>query len=224
MPRAARSTRWNAAISAALPASTVAQAMRLRPPAGRLPLGTFPVWREPLKITTSSSSPAPTTRDSPTRGRLAWQRWGFASELSIPLVIDERIVGLIDVFDVTPRHYADHLDFARGVGQLVAGAFDSLLLLEQLTETNQELGVLAESSLEFGSSLDLSEVLRSVASACAAPLRPPAAICPPDRGGELRLQAMSARSALPADGLPGPDTRSLTTPPRCAPSSWGSPS
>ena len=96
--------------------------------------------------------------------RRVWERNGFASQLSIPLVIDNRLVGLIDVFDVRPRRFADHIDFARSVGQLVAGAFDNLLLLERLAESNQQLGVLAESSLEFGASLDLTEVLHSVAS------------------------------------------------------------
>jgi diguanylate cyclase (GGDEF)-like protein len=96
--------------------------------------------------------------------REMWARAGFAAQLSMPLVIDTRLVGLIDVFDVQSRTFDDHLDFARSVAQLLAGAFDNLLLLERLAESNQQLGVLAESSLEFGSSLDLTEVLHSVAS------------------------------------------------------------
>ena len=96
--------------------------------------------------------------------RRLWERNGFSSQLSVPLVIDSRLVGLIDVFDVRPRRFADHIDFARSVGQLVASAFDNLLLLERLAESNQQLGVLAESSLEFGASLDLTEVLHSVSS------------------------------------------------------------
>ena len=96
--------------------------------------------------------------------RRLWKRNGFAGQLSIPLVIDNRLVGLIDVFDVRARRFTDHVDFARSVGQLVAAAFDNLLLVERLAESNQQLGVLAESSLEFGASLDLTEVLHSVAS------------------------------------------------------------
>ena len=96
--------------------------------------------------------------------RDAWTRGGFASQLSLPLVIDSRLVGLIDVFDARPRAFDDHLELARSTAQLMAGAFDNLLLLERLAESNQQLGVLAESSLEFGASLDLTEVLHSVAS------------------------------------------------------------
>ncbi len=96
--------------------------------------------------------------------RRLWQRNGFACQLSIPLVTDNRLVGRIDIFDVRPRRFTDHVDFARSVGQLVAAAFDNLLLLERLADSNHRLGVLAESSLEFGASLDLTEVLHSVAS------------------------------------------------------------
>ncbi len=96
--------------------------------------------------------------------RGVWARGGFSSQLSLPLVIDSRLVGLIDVFDLRERRFDDHLDFARSVAQTTAGAFDNLLLLERLAESNRQLGVLAESSLEFGASLDLTEVLHSVAS------------------------------------------------------------
>ena len=46
----------------------------------------------------------------------------------------------------------------------MAGAFDNLQLLERLADSNRQLGVLAESSLEFGASLDITHVLHSVAS------------------------------------------------------------
>ncbi len=98
-----------------------------------------------------------------------YERWGFQSQLSIPLLVEDRVVGLIELYDEKPRDYAEHLDFARSVGQIVAGAFSSALLLEQLGESNAELRTLADASLEFGASLDLESVLRSVAiRMCAA--------------------------------------------------------
>jgi GAF domain-containing protein len=48
--------------------------------------------------------------------------YGFESELCIPLVVDERVIGLIDVFDTRPRDYREYLDFLKSVGQIVAGA------------------------------------------------------------------------------------------------------
>ena len=95
--------------------------------------------------------------------RLMYERWGFQSQLTIPLMIEDHLVGLIELFDDERRDYGEHADFARGVGQLVAGAFDNALLLEQLSESNAELRTLADASLEFGASLDLDSVLRSVA-------------------------------------------------------------
>ena len=92
-----------------------------------------------------------------------FERWAFASQLSIPLRIEERTVGLIDLFDVRARDYAEHLDFARSVGQIVAGAFDNALLLDRLEESNRSLRLLADSGLEFGASLDLEKVLSTVA-------------------------------------------------------------
>jgi diguanylate cyclase (GGDEF)-like protein len=107
--------------------------------------------------------------------RAKWLRDGFASQLTVPLVAGERLVGLIDVFDVRSRSFADHLDFARAVAQLMAAALNGLRLHDRLRETDQQLAVLSESSLEFGASLDLTDVLRSVASRMC--LAAPAARC-----------------------------------------------
>jgi diguanylate cyclase (GGDEF)-like protein len=97
------------------------------------------------------------------RERAMFARWGFVSQLSIPLRIEERTVGLIDLFDVRARDYAQHLDFARSVGQIVSGAFDNALLLERLEESNRSLRLLADSGLEFGASLIPEKVLETVA-------------------------------------------------------------
>ena len=112
-----------------------------------------------LLVFASAADPRLTARE-----REIYARWDFASELSIPLFSDDRLVGLIDVFDQRPRDYAEHLDFARSIGQIVAGAFANLLLMERLADSNHELRLLAESSLEFGASLDLDRVLGSVAT------------------------------------------------------------
>jgi GGDEF domain-containing protein len=44
------------------------------------------------------------------REREIYRRWDFGSELSIPLFSDDRLVGLIDIFDQRARDYAEHLD------------------------------------------------------------------------------------------------------------------
>ncbi|HQG03988.1 MAG TPA: GAF domain-containing protein [Thermoleophilia bacterium] len=93
----------------------------------------------------------------------AYERWGYRSMVSLPLVLDGRPVGLIDIFDTRPRDWGDLLDFIRNVGALVAGAFDKAVLLERLENANRELRVLVEASLDFGATLDLDAVIDTVA-------------------------------------------------------------
>ncbi len=107
------------------------------------------------------------SRDDPrlTATELAvYEQWGFNSELCIPVAVEGRVVGLIDVFDRVPRDYRAYLDFILSVGQMVAGAFENATLLERLGAINRELETLVHSGLEFGSTLDLDQVLASVAS------------------------------------------------------------
>ena len=79
--------------------------------------------------------------------------------VSMPLVLDGRPVGLIDVFDKRPRDWSERLDFIRNVGRLLAGAFEKAVLLDQLEAGNRDLRLLVDSSLEFGSTLDHEAVL-----------------------------------------------------------------
>ena len=71
------------------------------------------------------------------------------------------------------RDYAEHRDFLLRVGQMMAGAFENALLMERLEESNQTLGLLVESGIEFGATLDRDDVLESVARRlCAATSAP----------------------------------------------------
>ena len=93
-----------------------------------------------------------------------YEREGFKSELCVPLVIEDRVVGLLALYDERERTYAQYLDFILTVGQMIGGAFENLSLLERLNVTNAELETLARSGMEFGSTLDLDQVLASVAT------------------------------------------------------------
>jgi diguanylate cyclase (GGDEF)-like protein/excisionase family DNA binding protein len=98
---------------------------------------------------------------------------GSQSEICVPLVLDDRVVGLLDVYDHRRRDYAEHRDFLLRVGQMMAGAFENALLMERLEDSNQTLGLLVESGIEFGATLDPDEVLQSVARRlCAATSAP----------------------------------------------------
>ena len=93
----------------------------------------------------------------------AYRRWGFRSMVSLPLVVDGRAIGLIDVFDTRVRDYGGHLDFIRSVGRLLAGSFEKAMLVERLEGGNRDLRLLVESGMDFGATLEVDAVLRTVA-------------------------------------------------------------
>jgi diguanylate cyclase (GGDEF)-like protein len=93
----------------------------------------------------------------------AYRRWGFRSMVSLPLVAEGRPIGLIDVFDTRVRDYTSTLDFIRGAGRLLAGAFEKAMLVERLESGNRDLRVLTEAGMEFGATLDVDAVLGTVA-------------------------------------------------------------
>jgi len=95
--------------------------------------------------------------------RAQYDRWGYRSMVSVPLVVDGRPVGLVDIFDTRVRDWTDLLDFIRNVGRLLAGAFEKAVLLDQLEKGNSELRLLVQSSLEFGATLDYEAVIDTVA-------------------------------------------------------------
>ena len=93
----------------------------------------------------------------------AYRRWGFHSMVSLPLVVDGRPIGLIDVFDTRVRDYTVHLDLIRNVGRLLAGSFEKAMLVERLEGGNRRMALISESSLELASSLDLQATLLATA-------------------------------------------------------------
>jgi len=93
----------------------------------------------------------------------AHRRWGFMSMVSLPLVIEGRPIGLIEVFDTRVRDYTSVLDFIRSVGRQLSGAFEKALLVDRLESGNRDLRLLVDSGMEFGATLEVDAVLRSVA-------------------------------------------------------------
>ncbi|HSL96050.1 MAG TPA: GAF domain-containing protein [Thermoleophilia bacterium] len=101
--------------------------------------------------------------DLPEKEMSAYRHWGYRSMVSMPLVTEGRPIGLIDVFDTRVRDFAERLDFIRSVGRLLAAAFEEATLLARLEESNRELRLLVNSSLDFSASLDHAAVLSAVA-------------------------------------------------------------
>jgi len=93
----------------------------------------------------------------------AYGRWSYRSMVSLPLVVEGRPIGLIDVFDTKVRDYTGMLDLIRNVGRLLVGAFEKAMLVERLESGNRDLRLLVDSGLEFGATLDVEAVLSAVA-------------------------------------------------------------
>jgi diguanylate cyclase (GGDEF)-like protein/excisionase family DNA binding protein len=93
----------------------------------------------------------------------AYRRWDFKSMVSLPLVAEGRAIGLIDVFDTRVRDYTSMLDFIRNVGRQLSGAFEKAMLVDRLETGNRDLRLLVDSGMEFGATLEVEAVLRSVA-------------------------------------------------------------
>jgi diguanylate cyclase (GGDEF)-like protein/excisionase family DNA binding protein len=89
--------------------------------------------------------------------------WGYGSEFVMPLVINERKVGFVDIFDVRERDYAEHFDIVTSAGQILAAALEKTLLLERLEAGNRDLHLLVDSGVELGTSLDVDRVLEVIA-------------------------------------------------------------
>ena len=127
-------------------------------------IGTFPTtenavnMREPLIIESADDQRLTTFE------RTCLKEFGFQSEICVPLVVGDRVVGTIDVFDVRPRDWAESRDFLLSVAPVIAGALDNALLVQRLEESTQELRLLVESGLTFGATLDLDEVLFTIAN------------------------------------------------------------
>ena len=93
----------------------------------------------------------------------AYRRWGFLSMVSLPLVVDGRPIGLIDIFDTRVRDYTVHLDLIRSVGRLLSGSFEKAMLVERLESGSRRMALISESVLELTSSLDLQATLLATA-------------------------------------------------------------
>ncbi|MCX6363401.1 MAG: GAF domain-containing protein [Actinobacteria bacterium] len=113
----------------------------------------------------SGESMAVPRRDDPrlsAEERESMIRYGFESELCIPLIADERVIGLIDVFDTRPRDYGEYIDFLSSVGQMAAGAIQNYLLVDELEHRNAALAELVELGKVVTGAGGLDDLVRAV--------------------------------------------------------------
>jgi len=95
--------------------------------------------------------------------RRLYRESGSASEICVPLAVEDRVVGLLEVYDRRPRDYSEYRDFLVNAAHTLAGVVENVLLMQRLEDTNTRLNLLVESGMEFGETLELEPVLQSVA-------------------------------------------------------------
>ena len=114
--------------------------------------------------------------------RRIYREYGFASEVCIPLVVNDRLYGLIDMYDTRERDYTDYLGFLRSVGQTLAGALESSILSGRSAARTKVLREI----VELGAITSATTTRRSFSGpsppACATPSRRPTATSSPCRG------------------------------------------
>ncbi len=63
--------------------------------------------------------------------RAAYRAGGWASELCVPLVLQDELRGYIDILDSRPRGFAEYVDFVRSVAGMVAVALEASRLRDE---------------------------------------------------------------------------------------------
>ncbi|NLE22447.1 MAG: diguanylate cyclase [Actinobacteria bacterium] len=121
---------------------------------------------------------------------------GYRSELCVPLLSGDRVIGLIDIFDTSPRDYAEYMDFLHSVGQAAAG------ILDEVDRSRERMSLVGDISLELTSSLDLEEVMSSTAlRLCAISGAPSCDIYVLRDGGRLESVTSIDRGETDAEWL-----------------------
>ena len=115
-----------------------------------------------------SSSPARSTIPSSTEdGRYSLEKWGYQSQLSMPLVSRGHVLGVVELSDYQPRDFAEDLDLIRGLGQVAAHALENASLFEQVDRRNRILNELVELGSLASRTRDLDQLVRAVAERVA---------------------------------------------------------
>lgn len=89
---------------------------------------------------------------------------GVRSELSVPLITKNRMIGVIDIQSEQPNYFTqEHLHLLTLTASRIAGAIENARLYTRVARQAQTLHVLNEISREITSILDPDELLRKVA-------------------------------------------------------------
>lgn len=124
--------------------------------------------------------------------RRTYREYGYASEVCVPLVVNDELYGLIDIYDTRERDYTEYLSFLKSAGQTLASAFENALLVEQVERRSRILREIVDLGALASQTRDLEETLGALAERVRAAIE--AADC-----DIYTLQGESLRCVVSAD-------------------------
>ena len=89
--------------------------------------------------------------------------WGYQREVVVPLVVEERVVGFLDIFDTERRDYVAYADFLRGFAPVLARSLQNAVLLRDLERRDRAQRDLVALGQDVSNAVDLDDLLRTVA-------------------------------------------------------------
>ena len=96
--------------------------------------------------------------------RQVYDKYGFVSELCVPLLARDRVVGLIELYGGRPDTFLPTLEYAHGAAHIVAGALERALLLDSLEDRTRLLKELFDLAQILSQAHDADQLLRTVAT------------------------------------------------------------
>ena len=95
--------------------------------------------------------------------RRTYREFGFASEVCIPLIVNDELYGAVDIYDTRERDYAEFLGFFESAGRLLAGACENALLFDRLQQRTRALHEIVELAAAAFQTRDPQELLQVIA-------------------------------------------------------------
>ena len=96
--------------------------------------------------------------------RYSLEKWGYQAQLSLPLVAEDRVIGLIELSDYAPRDFTADLEIVRGLGAAATQALQNLTLLEQVERRDRVLKELLEIGSRASAEHDPARMLAHIAA------------------------------------------------------------
>ncbi|RPI31277.1 MAG: GAF domain-containing protein, partial [Actinomycetota bacterium] len=104
--------------------------------------------------------------------RYSLEKWGYQAQLSLPLVAEGRVIGLLELSDYAARDFTPELEVVRGLGAAATQALQNVTLLEQVERRNRILrelvGIGSSASAEHDPSRALAHVAERVLATLSA--------------------------------------------------------